>query len=216
MKPLADCQLYTFVDTAYLHGRSPELVAQQLCDGGSDLIQLRAKTSSPDEIRRMAEKILPITRRANVGFVINDHLDIAKEAGAEICHLGQEDFFDAGHRHVDELRQPGSALEFGLSTHAPDQAQKALAAGADYLAIGPVYATGTKPTARPVTLEYVRWAAAHVTVPWFAIGGINLSNLDEVMAAGARRICVVSAILNAPDVAEACREFVGRLDGTGV
>ena len=72
MKPLADCKLYTFVDTAYLYGRAPELVAQQLCDGGSDLIQLRAKNSSPDEIRALAEKILPVTCRANVGFVIND------------------------------------------------------------------------------------------------------------------------------------------------
>ena len=83
--------------------------------------------------------------------------------------------------------------------------------GADYLAIGPVYATGTKPTAKPVTLEYVRWAAANVGIPWFAIGGINLENLGDVLAAGARRVCVVSAILNAPDVAKACAEFRRRL-----
>ncbi len=79
MKPLVDCRLYTFVDTAWLQGRAPEVVAQQLCDGGADLIQLRAKTSSPDEIRRMAEAILPITRRAGIGLVINDHLEIARE-----------------------------------------------------------------------------------------------------------------------------------------
>ena len=211
MKPLADCKLYTFVDMAYLHGRAPEIVAQMLCDGGSDLIQLRAKTSSPDEIRRMAEKILPITKRANVGFVINDHLEIAREIGADICHLGQEDFFDAGYKNVSELRTPNSELRIGLSTHAPAQAQRALAAGADYLAIGPVYATGTKPAARPVTLEYPRWAAAHATVPWFAIGGINLQTLDDVLAAGVQRICVVSAILNAPDIAKACMEFRKRL-----
>src|ERR1700740_1693085 len=100
MKPLPECRLYTFVDTAYLHGRAPEIVAQQLCDGGSDLIQLRAKNSSPEDIRRMGEKTLLITRRAGVSLVINDHLDIAREIGAEICHLGQEDFFDAGHKHV--------------------------------------------------------------------------------------------------------------------
>jgi len=75
-----------------------------------------------------------------------------------------------------------------------------------------VFATGTKPTARPVTLDYVRWAAANVTVPWFAIGGIKLENLREVLAAGATRICVVSAILNAPDVAMACAEFRQRLN----
>jgi thiamine-phosphate pyrophosphorylase len=211
MKPLADCKLYTFVDTAYLHGRAPELLAQQLCDGGADLIQLRAKKSSLDEVRRMAEAILPITRRANVGLVINDHLSIAHEISAELCHLGQEDFFDAGHQHVEEFKIQYAKLQIGLSTHAPEQAQRALTAGADYIAIGPVYATGTKPTAEPVTLEYVRWAARNVGVPWFAIGGINLSNLDDVLAAGATRVCVVSAILNAKDVTQACAEFRRKL-----
>jgi thiamine-phosphate pyrophosphorylase len=211
MKPLADCRLYAFIDTAYFHGRAPEIFAQQLCDGGADLIQLRAKKSSPDEIRRMAEKILPVTRRANVGLVINDHLDIARETGAEFCHLGQEDFFDAGHTHTSEIRNPKSEIRIGLSTHSPEQAKRALAAGPDYIAIGPVYSTGTKPMAKPVTLEYVRWAAANVTIPWFAIGGINLRRLDDVLAAGAKRICVVSAILNATDVTKACAEFRHRL-----
>jgi thiamine-phosphate pyrophosphorylase len=212
MKPLTDCKLYTFVDTAYLHGRAPELVAQQLCDGGSDLIQLRAKNSTPEEIRRMAEKILPITKRANVGLVINDHLEIARELGAEFCHLGQEDFFDAGFKNVSELEIKDSKLKIGLSTHSPEQAERAMKTDADYIAIGPVFATGTKPTAKAVTLDYVRWAAANVKIPWFAIGGINLENLGDVLAAGARRICVVSAILNANDIAKACAEF---RDGLG-
>ncbi|HEY5232527.1 MAG TPA: thiamine phosphate synthase [Verrucomicrobiae bacterium] len=211
MKPLADCRLYTFVDTAYLHGRASELVAQQLCDGGSDLIQLRAKYFAPEEIRQMAEKLLPVTKRANIGLVINDHLEIAREVGAEFCHLGQEDFFDSGRRHCSEVRSQKPEVRFGLSTHAPEQAQRALAAGADYIAIGPVFATGTKPDAKSVTLDYVRWAAANVTAPWFAIGGINLENLGDVLAAGAMRVCVVSAILNAPDIAKACAEFRKRL-----
>jgi thiamine-phosphate pyrophosphorylase len=214
MKPLSDCRLYTFVDTAYLRGRAPERVAQELCDGGSDLIQLRAKNASPDEIRRIALAILPVTKRANVGLVINDHPDIAAEVGAEFCHLGQEDFFDSGETQQSSASQPStlnSQLSLGLSTHAPEQAERALAAGPAYIAIGPVYATGTKPGAKPVTLEYVRWAAARVSIPWFAIGGINLQNLDDVLAAGARRICVVSAILNAPDVAKACQEFRQKL-----
>ena len=211
MKPLADCRLYAFIDTAYFHGRPAEVFAQQLCDGGADLIQLRAKKSSPDEIRRMAEAILPVTRRANVGLIINDHPDIARETGADFCHLGQEDFFDAGHKHVSELRTPNSELRIGLSTHTPEQAQRALAAGPDYIAIGPVYSTRTKPMAKPVTLEYVRWAAANVTIPWFAIGGITLQRLDEVLAAGATRICVVSAILNTSDVTKTCAKFRHRL-----
>ena len=215
MKPLSECRLYTFVDTAYLRGRAVEQVAGELCDGGSDLIQLRAKNSTADEVRAMAEAILPVTRRAGVGLVINDRLEVARRVGAEFCHLGQEDFFEAGYTNVEGLRNK-LKLELrtgiGLSTHAPEQARRALAAGPDYIAIGPVYATGTKPTAKPVTLDYVRWAAANVSIPWFAIGGITLKNLDEVLAAGARRICVVSAILNAPDIAVACREFRNRLE----
>lgn len=225
MRPLSECSLYTFVDTAYLHGRDFRTVAQDLCAGGSDLIQLRAKDSPPAEIRRMAEALLRITTAAGVWLVINDHPQIAAEVGAPLCHLGQEDFFDAGHRHVSELRitnrgpeitnhEPRTAnyeLQFGLSSHAPVQAERAIEAGADYVAIGPVYATATKPGAKPVTLDYVRWAADNVKVPWFAIGGIHLQNLDEVLEAGARRVCVVSAILTAPDITEACQRFKQRL-----
>ena len=218
VKPLLQCQLYAFVDTAYLRGRAPEAVAQQLCEGGADLIQLRAKHSSLEEIRRMAKAILPVTRAAGISLVINDRLAVAQEVGAEFCHLGQEDFFDVGYTHVAQLPAQlgcdparGRPVSIGLSTHSPDQARRALAAGPAYLAIGPVYPTATKPTAKPVTLDYVRWAAAHVTIPWFAIGGINLANLDEVLAAGAQRICVVSAILNADDPAAACRKFKDRL-----
>jgi thiamine-phosphate pyrophosphorylase len=212
MKPLAQCRLYTFLDTAYLRGRDPAEVARQLCQGGSDLIQLRAKNSAPSDIRRLATSILPILREAGVGLVVNDHYDIAREIGAELCHLGQEDFFDAGFTQVTELAAEPDAPLIGLSTHAPEQAMRALAAGPAYLAIGPVYATDTKPGAKPVTLDYVRWAASHITIPWFAIGGINLGTVDEVLAAGAKRICAVSAILNAPDIAETCREFKRRLN----
>lgn len=210
MKSLSDCRLYGFVDTAYLRGRSPEAVARALCEGGADLVQLRAKNSSKQDVHRMGLAIAPVLREAGVGFVVNDHLDVAGDLGADICHLGQEDFFDAGYRHVRELPAHG-AVRIGLSTHAPEQAQRAVDAGADYVAIGPIYPTGTKPTAKPVTLDYVRWAAANIRIPWFAIGGVNLTTLDDVLAAGATRICVVSAILNSDDVAGACRQYRSRL-----
>jgi thiamine-phosphate pyrophosphorylase len=212
LKPLRDCRLYTFIDSAYLHGRSLPEMARALCDGGSDLIQLRAKDWEHERIERAAAEIHPILSAAGVGLVVNDSPSIARSVGAEFCHLGQEDFFDSGHRHVDEFRTAGPRLGFGLSSHAPDQAQRAVEAGADYVAIGPVYATPTKRTAKPVTLDYVRWAAENLEVPWFAIGGINASTVDEVLAAGARRICVVSAILNAPDISRACRGYRDRLE----
>lgn len=212
IKPLAECRLYTFVDTAYLHGRKPADVARALCDGGSDLIQLRAKNSTDDEVRRLVESVLPVTNAEGVGLVINDHPKIAHQLGAAVCHLGQEDFFDGGYTMADQVRGCPPAFKLGLSTHAPEQAQRAIRARPDYIAIGPIYPTGTKPSAKPVTLDYVRWAAANVRIPWFAIGGVNMQTLDDVLAAGATRICVVSAILNAPDVAKACREFRQRLD----
>ena len=225
MRPLHECRLYAFVDTAYLRGRSPGTIAKQLCDGGADLIQLRAKQLPLDEVRPMAEAVLQVTQQAGVGLVINDHPSLAVELGAEFCHLGQDDFFGAGYTRVSQLvaavefhksrvgwKQPLTPqLRIGLSSAAPEQARRAVAAGAEYLGVGPVYPTGTKPTAKPVTLEYVRWAAANIRIPWFAIGGISLENLDEVLAAGAQGICVVSAILRADDLAAVCRKFKERL-----
>jgi thiamine-phosphate pyrophosphorylase len=218
MKPLEQCHLYTFVDAAYLGDHNPEMIARQLCDGGSDLIQLRAKGASEDQIKRCAERLLPITEAAGVGLVINDHPQIALATGAPFCHLGQEDFFDAGYSRVSEVlaacgadAQGKPPLRIGLSSHAPAQAQRAWQANAAYVAVGPVFATPTKPSAVPVTLEYVRWARSHLELPWFAIGGITLENLDAVIEAGARRVCVVSAILNAPDRAQACQTFRNRV-----
>ena len=222
MKSLSDCYLYTFVDTGYLHDRSPEDAARQLCDGGSDLIQLRAKTASAEAVLRLGERLLPITESAGVCLVINDFPAIAARLGAPVCHLGQEDFFDAGYADVQQLRevvaegQGSAAFKVGLSSHAPAQAERALAAGADYIAIGPVFETQTKPGAPAVTLEYVRWAAGHVALPWFAIGGITMKNLDAVLSAGARRICVVSAILQAADPVRACQAFKEHLLSAGV
>jgi thiamine-phosphate pyrophosphorylase len=216
VKSLIECQLYTFVDTSYLDRRSPESIAQQLCDGGSDLIQLRAKQESPLEIQKMADKIIRITERAGVGLVINDHPAVAHAAGAPLCHLGQEDFFDAGHTDVNQLFSRQVPIRIGLSSHSPNQARRAVAARADYVAVGPIYATGTKPSATPVTLDYVRWAAANLTLPWFAIGGINFNNLEEVMEAGARRICVVSGILKAPNIVLACQKFKSLLTSHAV
>jgi len=215
LKPLSDCRLYTFVDTAYLAGRSPVEVANRLCEGGADLIQLRAKAEPAYEVRRLAEELLPVCREWGVWLVINDHPDIAAAVGAPLCHLGQEDFFDRGWNHATEVWPGQKPPALGLSSHAPEQAHRAVSAGAAYVAVGPVYATPTKPGRPPVTLDYVRWAADHLALPWFAIGGITLDTLDAVLEAGARRICVVSAILCAPDIAEVCRAFRRRLAAAG-
>ena len=166
----------------------------------------------------MAEKLAGVLAGSGTGLVVNDFPSIAAAVGASFVHLGQEDFFDAGYSHVSQVIAnvqtgpvPDPRLRVGLSTHSPQQAERAILAQADYIAVGPVFATGTKPAAKPVSLEYVRWAARHVTAPWFAIGGIRLDNLEAVLEAGARRICVVSAILRSADVAGACQKFKDRL-----
>lgn len=212
LRPLQDARLYAFVDAGYLDDRDPADLARQLCDGGADLIQLRAKHWPSPRIVETADALLPICDAAGVHLVINDRPEIAAQVGAPLAHLGQEDFFDAGHSRVSTFTGRLTPLGIGLSTHSPAQAQRAVTAGACYVAVGPVHATPTKPGRPPVTLDYVRWAAQHLTrIPWFAIGGIHLGNLDELLAAGATRICVVSAILRAPDVAGACRAFRRRL-----
>lgn len=211
LKPLHECRLYTFVDTAYLRGRDPVDLARCLVEGGADLVQWRAKTWEHDRSRDTALRISEVLRGSGVWFVVNDHPEIAIASRSPLLHLGQEDFFEAGYRHVRELHLGAAGPGVGLSSHEPEQARRATEAGAAYIAVGPIFATPTKPGRPGVTLDYVRWAATHVSVPWFAIGGIHPANLDDVMNAGASRICVVSAILNADDPAEATRQFKRRV-----
>lgn len=211
LPPLGSCRLYGFVDAAYLDHRDPAALATALCRGGADLVQVRAKDAPLSEVRSIVNAVLPITRAAGVWFVLNDHWELGCELGVPCVHLGQEDFFDAGFTHANQLPASHHRPALGLSSHAPEQFERAVAAGADYVAVGPVFPTGTKPGRPAVTLDYVRWAATHASVPWFAIGGINLDNLDAVRAAGATRVCVVSAILRSPDVAATTRRFRERL-----
>ena len=214
MKPLDQCRLYAFIDEAYRNGRTYQDLAKSLCDGGADLIQLRMKGAPVDSVLTAAEEIHPVTESVGVHLIINDHLDIAHQMPHPFVHLGQEDFFDQGHTRVNELfpKDAPRQLKTGLSTHAPAQAQRAIESGADYVAIGPVFATPTKPTATPVTLDYVRWAANNIRIPWFAIGGIHAGNVDQILEAGARRICVVSDILNATNTQNACALFKAKLE----
>jgi len=213
MKAWVDCRLYAFVDTAYLDGREPAELARALCGGGADVLQVRAKGWGRDATRRLVEDVFPVVSGAGARMVLNDDWGLGCELAMPCVHLGQEDFFDAGHVTRDNLPGDGHRPELGLSSHAPDQFVRAEAAGAAYVAVGPVFATPTKPGRPAVTLDYVRWAAAHARVPWFAIGGIQGSNLEAVLAAGAMRVCVVSALLRQPDVEAATRALRGRLAG---
>jgi thiamine-phosphate pyrophosphorylase len=164
--------------------------------GGVDIVQVREKELPDRETLRAVETARDVTRRLGVPLAVNDRPDLALLVGADLVHVGQNDLPAAAVRRF--------GLAVGLSTHAPDEID---AADADYIGVGPVYATPTKAGRPPVGLELVRYAAANARVPWFAIGGIDGTNVRDVVAAGARRIAVVRAIGDAPDPERAAREL---------
>ncbi len=206
MKRIQDARLYGIVDLGYVTAANVENIAEQLCAGGVDVLQLRAKKLGEQEIERLARLILPITRSHGVPLVINDHLDIAAAIGSEGVHVGQDDDAVAKARAV-----VGPACFVGKSTHSLAQAVAAQAEGADYIGFGPLYATGTKPDYVPVGLDDVAEVHRRVSLPVFCIGGVNAERLDEIVAAGARRVVVVSAFLLAADVSDDVRRLKGRL-----
>jgi thiamine-phosphate pyrophosphorylase len=179
--------------------------------GGVDVFQLRDKAASDDELLASAAVARALCDEAGALFVMNDRPDLVEPTSADGVHVGQDDARAAEAREV-----VGPDRIVGLSTHAP--AQLAAAQDADYVAVGPVHATPTKPGRPAVGLDYVRHAAAHATVPWFAIGGIDTTNVDAVVAAGARRVVVVRAIAEAADPEAAARALraavAGELVGT--
>ncbi|MBW4658203.1 MAG: thiamine phosphate synthase [Drouetiella hepatica Uher 2000/2452] len=160
--------------------------------GGLTLVQYRDKTAD-DQVRLMrAEKLKQLCQQYDALFIINDRPDLALAVGADGVHLGQEDLPIAVARMI-----LGNQAIIGRSTHCADDLQRAIAEGADYIGVGPVYATPTKAGRPAAGLDYVRYAAEHSSVPWFAIGGIDTQNLFEVIAAGAERVSVVRAIMEA-------------------
>ena len=168
--------------------------------GGVDLFQLRDKAASDDELLAAAEEAKGLCQAGGALFLVNDRPDLAAAAHADGVHVGQDDEPVAAARAV-----VGTGRIVGLSTHSIAQAEAAARSGADYIAVGPVHATPTKEGRPPIGLEPVRHAAAQVGVPWFAIGGIDAGNVDEVVAAGAARIVVVRAIAEAADPERAAR-----------
>jgi len=197
-----DCRLYAIVDTSYLGKRDAARVASQMIEGGVDLIQLRAKDRTDEEAITLAHAILNVTRRKGIPFIVNDHPHVAAVVGADGAHVGQDDMAVAEARRI-----LGPEGWVGKSTHSLQQALEAEKEGADYIGVGPIFATPTKPDDPPVGLDLVRQVASRVKIPFFCIGGIKLENASEVISAGARRLVVVSGILQSPDLTEHCRRL---------
>jgi thiamine-phosphate pyrophosphorylase len=195
----SDARLYLIT------GARPDLGAflEAAVRGGVDLVQVREQAMPDGRLLAVLETAREITRRLGVGLVVNDRPDLAVLVGADGVHVGQDDL------PVEAARRFG--LSVGLSTHSPSQL--AAAVGADYVGVGPVFATPTKEGRPAVGLGYVRHAAGHARVPWFAIGGIDEGNVGDVVAAGARRIAVVRAIGEAGDPERAARALRRALTG---
>ncbi len=177
--------------------------------GGADAVQLRDKNASGDELLRQARELLRVTRPLGVPLIVNDRVDVAKAADVDGVHLGQEDGSLAHAKAVF-----GADKIYGRSTHSPEQGLAAQEEGFDYIGVGPVYGTPTKPGRLPVGLEYVRYAAGNLDVPFVAIGGIDGSNIKDVLAAGARTIAVVRAVFGQAEVRRAAGELKAVIEGT--
>jgi thiamine-phosphate pyrophosphorylase len=197
---LARARLYAILDLGYVAPDRAEEAARDLLRGGADLIQLRGKKESIAELGRLAEKLHRLTSAAGVPLIINDHPKIARDIALEGLHLGQDDLAIAAAREI--VRRD---CWIGKSTHSLDQAIAAAAEGADYLGFGPLFATPTKPDYAPIGTADIRRVHELVQVPTFCIGGIKLGNLSAVLAAGAKRVVIVSGLLQSKDVAAATR-----------
>jgi len=175
-------------------------MARKMIEGGVDLIQLRAKARSAAEIVKIADALHELTRTYHIPLLINDHPEIARAVSAEGVHVGQEDI------SIEEARKiVGPSCIAGKSTHSFDQAIRAVAEGADYIGYGPIFATPTKPDYPPVGLDGIAKVHEAVGLPIFCIGGITLLNLPDVIAAGARKVVIVSGLLQSKDPAATAR-----------
>lgn len=213
MSALAGARLYLVAGVTVGAGRVADLLPE-LAGAGVDVLQLREKEMDAAPLLRAAQGLALAARSVGVPFFVNDRPDVALVAGATGVHLGQDDLPVPAARRA----APGSLV--GWSTHSEEQIDAVLAwdEPPDYIAVGPVYATPTKP-GRPATgLDPIGYAAEHVPpeLPWFAIGGIDAGNVSRVLDAGARRIVVVRAIADAPDPAEAAARLRDALDSVPV
>jgi thiamine-phosphate pyrophosphorylase len=173
--------------------------------GGVDIVQIRDKSATDRELLAALEIAREVTRRHDVPLVVNDRPDLAQLVGADLVHVGQDDLPTSAVRRL--------GLPVGLSTHSTDDID---AADAEYLGVGPVFATPTKPGRAPVGLDLVRYAAEHASVPWFAIGGIDAATAELAVDAGATRLAAVRAIGDARDPEQAARGLRSVLERAGV
>jgi len=197
---LNDARLYGIIDLGYVEESDVTHVAEQMIEGCVDMIQLRGKGKSLDELTGYAARLHEITARSSTPLIVNDHAEIARRVPVEGVHVGQDDVLIEVAR-----RKVGRAVLIGKSTHSLEQAFAAQREGADYIGFGPIFATPTKPDYAPIGLTNIRRVYAEINLPIFCIGGINIDNLQSVIDAGAKRVVMVSALLKAHSIVDYAR-----------
>ena len=206
---LSKATLYGILDLGYVTAEAAAETAVILLSAGVDILQLRAKNSTPSEVESLGKQVFPLARGAKVPFIINDFPDVVASIGADGVHVGQDDMSVAKARQII-----GEDKIVGKSTHSLEQAIAAQAEGADYIGFGPLFATPTKPGRPAIGTEDIRAAHQAVTaIPIFCIGGVKLENLPSLVEAGAERVVIVSGILQADDPAEYINDVKALLAG---
>ena len=200
--------IYVIVDPEYTNGRDVVDVAGAAFEAGASVVQLRDKFSRKRQIVERAVQIQKLARESGGLFIINDHADIARIIGADGLHVGQSDLRVEDCRIVLDDRQV-----IGTSNALLSEARESERSGADYLAVGAIFSTSTKADTRPAELETLRSVSESCSTHIVAIGGINASNLESVIAAGADSICVATAITLAEDIGAATAELVDLFGG---
>lgn len=206
---MKEFKLYAITGEEFHSGKDLIEVMEQAILGGADIIQLRDKNSSKREILEKAKKLRELTKKHDVTFIVNDHIDVALAVDADGIHLGQDDL------PIEEARKiVGPDKVIGISTHAIEEAKAAETAGADYIGVGPIFPTKSKvDVVDPVTTNYIQEIiSANLTIPFVAIGGIKLHNVEQVLEAGAVRICAISEIVGAADIKGNCEGFIKKID----
>ncbi|MEK4564580.1 thiamine phosphate synthase [Alkalihalobacillus sp. FSL R5-0424] len=205
---MKEFRLYAITGEEFHQGRELVDVMEQAILGGVDIIQLRDKKSSKLEVLKKAKKLRELTKKYDVPFIVNDHIDVALAVEADGIHVGQDDLPLADVRKI-----VGPDMIIGISTHQLEDAKQAEEGGADYIGVGPIFPTNSKEdVVDPVTTSYIQQIEADIKIPYVAIGGIKRHNLKEVMAAGAKRVCMITEIVAADDVRARCEEIISIME----
>ncbi len=205
LKSFSDVRLYVIISSGLV--KKPVLeTLQEVINGGADAVQLREKTMSDGEFLALAKEFRRVTSQSKTLFIVNDRAEIAKKVDADGLHIGQSDLnIHSGRKII------GYNRILGVSTHTIVQARKAQQAGADYIGVGPIFPTPTKDYEPPVGLDYLKEVKREITIPFVAIGAINLENLNKILLAGGLRVAICSAIICSDNVLQTTQSFKSLL-----